>query len=52
MRALPSTIGSGSHGHIFLLEGVTAYTARTGRTGYTKAVHPGAIDFTGATTNA
>ena len=51
-RGLPSTIGDGNHGHIFLLEDVTAYTTRTGRTGYTKAAHPGTIDFTRATTNA
>ena len=50
--ALPSPIGGGSHGHIFLLEDVAAYTVHTGGTGYTKTVHPGAIDFTGATTNA
>ena len=49
-RGLPSTIDGESHDHIFLLEDVTTYTARIGRTGYTKAVHPGAINFTGATT--
>ena len=52
MRALPSPIGGGSHGHIFLLDDVTAYTARTGGTGYIEAIQPVAIDFTGATTNA
>ena len=51
-RAVPSLIGGGGHGHIFLTEEGLAYTARTGGTGYTEAVHPGAIDFTGATTNA
>ena len=51
-RGLPLTIGGGNIGHIFLLETVTAYTTRTNGTGYTKAAHPGAIDFTGATTNA
>ena len=51
-RVLPSTIGGGNNGHIFPLETVAAYTTRTSRTGYTKTVHPGAIDFTGATTNA
>ena len=51
-RALPSAIGGGSLGHIFLLEDVAAYTAHIGGTCYTKAVHPGAIDFAGATTNA
>ena len=50
-RAVPSLIGGGSHGHIFLTEEDLAYTARTGGTGYTETVHPGAIDFTGATTN-
>ena len=50
--ALPSPIGGGSHGHIFLTEDVAAYTVRTGGTGYTEAVHTGAIDFTGAGTNA
>ena len=50
-RAVPSLIGDGSHGHIFLIEEDLTYTVRTGGTGYAKAVHPGAIDFTGATTN-
>ena len=50
--AVPSPIGGGSNGHIYLLESVAEYTTRTGGTSYTKAVHPGAIDFTGATTNA
>ena len=40
VHSLPSTIVGGSHGHIFLLEDVTTYTARTGETGYTKAAHP------------
>ena len=51
-RALPTTIGGGNHGHIFLLESHAAYTTRTSGTDYTKAAHPGAINFTGATTNA
>ena len=51
-RALPTTIGGGDHGHIFLLESHTDYTTRTGGTDYVEAAHPGAIDFTGATTNA
>ena len=51
-RALPTTIGGGGHGHIFLLESHTDYTTRTGGTDYVEAAHPGAIDFTGATTNA
>ena len=38
-------------GQIFLTEDVAAYTVRTGRIGYTKAIQLGAIDFTGATTN-
>ena len=51
-RAIQSPIGEGSNGRIYLLESVAAYTTRTGRTDYTKAAHPGAIDFTGATANA
>ena len=43
---------AGNNRPIFLLETVAAYTTRIGRTGYTKAVHPDAIDFTRATTNA
>ena len=50
-RAVPSTVGGGAHGHIYLLEDDAAYNARAG-VGYTKAVHPGPIDYTGATTNA
>ena len=49
---LLSTIGGVNNGHIFLLETVATYTTRTSRTGFTEAVHPGAIDFTGSTTNA
>ena len=51
-RAVPSTIGGGDNGHIVLFESVPTYTTRTGRTGYTGAIHPVAIDFTGATANA
>ena len=51
-RAVPSTVGGGSHGHIYLLESTAVYITRTDETSYTKAVHPGAIDFIGATTNA
>ena len=51
-RAVPSLIGGGSNGDIFLTKDVLAYTVRTGGTGYAEAVHPGAIDFTEATTNA
>ena len=50
-RAVPSTVGGGAHGHIYLLEDDAAYNARAG-VGYTEAVHPGAIDYTGATSNA
>ena len=50
-RAVPSSIGGGAHGHIFLLEDAAAYIARTG-VGYTEAVRPGPVDYTGATTNA
>ena len=49
---LLSTIGSRNNIHIFLLETVATYTTYTGGIGYTKAIHPGAIDFTGAPTNA
>ena len=50
-RTAPSPIGGGSNGHVYLLESVTEYTTRMGGTNYTKSVHPGAIDFTGATAN-
>ena len=49
---VPTPIGGGSNGYIYLLESVAEYTTRTGGTGYTEAVHPRAIDFTVATTNA
>ena len=51
-HGVPSTFGGGNHGHIFLVEDTTAYTARTDGTGYTEAVHLVAINFTGTTTNA
>ena len=50
-RAVPFTAGGGNHGHIYLLESTAVYTTHTGGTSYTKAVHPGFIDFSGATTN-
>ena len=50
--AVPSPIGGGNNGHIYFLESVAAYTTHTSGTGYTKATHLGAINFTGATTNA
>ena len=52
MCALPTTIGGGNHRHIYLLELHAAYTTCTSGTDNTEAVHPGTIDFTGATTNA
>ena len=52
VRAIPSTIGGGDNGHIFLLEFAPTYTTRAGGTDCIKTTHPGAIDFTGATTNA
>ena len=51
MPAVPSRIGGGAHGQVFLLENVATYTTRTGSTGYTEPTHPGDIDFTGTTTN-
>ena len=50
-HAVPSTVGGGNHGHIYLLESTAVYTTRMGGTSYTEVVHPGAIDFTKATTN-
>jgi len=51
-RAVPSSVGGGANGHIYLLETDAAYTTRTDGTGYTEAGQPGPIDFTGSTTNA
>ena len=52
VRAVPSTVDSGNNKHIYLLESVAVYIAHTGGTSYTKAVNPGTIYFTRATTNA
>lgn len=51
-RPIPTEIGGGGHGHIYLLEDHVTYMARTGGVDYVEAVRPGALDFTGITTNA
>ena len=51
-RPVPTDIGGGGHGHIYLLEDHPNYTTRTGGVDYVEAVRPGPLDLTGATTNA
>ena len=50
-RSVPYTTGDGDNGNIFLLESVATYTAYMDGTGYIKAMHPGNINVTRATTN-
>ena len=51
-RTVFSTAGGGGYSHTFLPKDNATYTVRMGRTSYTEATHPGALNFTGATTNA
>ena len=51
-RPVPTDIGGGGHRHIYLLEDLATYTARTGGVGYIEAVQPGPLEFAGITTNA
>ena len=52
VRPVPTEIGGGGHGHIYLLEDHATYVARTGGVDFVEAVHPGQLDFVGITTNA
>ena len=50
-KSLPTPIGGGENGHIFLFESLARYTTRTG-SGFTKATSPGAMKFTGTSNGA
>ena len=52
VRPVPTEIGGGGHGHIYLLKDHAAYVARTGGVDFVEAVQPGQLDFVGITTNA
>ena len=51
-KSVPTTVGGGAHGHIYLLESVTEYTAKGVDAGYTKAPAPTGITFTTGATAA
>ena len=51
-RPVPTEIGGGGHGHIYLLEDHATYMLQTGGVDWVEAVRPGPLDFTGITTNA